>query len=217
MGSHFVFHFFLPFFQGCPLSILPTGLLTHMAFLVQAVNKVNVFTSSLSTDASFQNVICGGITNNVVVVAQTTSEQLCRTVDILKDVGLYLQCSNWYPLYENTVYNAMCYSGTEGFAWVASTQLVIVFMAMFILTFRIAFYGIEMSEPSTRKVAESDKEEEQGDEDDGHGIGDDDDGDEIDDEADGDGIDDEDDGNGVDDEEDSKGGGVEKPRDKLSA
>jgi hypothetical protein len=34
----------------------------------------------------------------------------------------------------------MCYSGTEGFAWVASTQFVIVFMAMVILTFRVVFY-----------------------------------------------------------------------------
>jgi hypothetical protein len=135
-----------------------------MAFLVQAVKKVDVFTSSLSSDASFQNVICGGITNNVVVVAQTTSEQLCRIVEILKDVGLFLQCSNWFPLYENTVYNAICYSGTDGFAWVTSTQFVIVFMAMLILMFRIVFYDIEISEPSPRKVAESDKEEEMGDE-----------------------------------------------------
>jgi hypothetical protein len=214
-GSHLV-----PPFEcnssGCPLNLLPLGLVKHSAFLVHVVETWAEFTSSLSTDPNFQT-ICGGTVNNVVVVTQTASEQLCSVIENLKDVGLLMQCSNWYPLYENTVYNAMCYSGTEGFAWVASTQLVIVFMAMFILTFRIAFYGIEMSEPSTRKVAELDKEEEQGDEDDGHGIGDDDDGDEIDDEADGDGIDDEDDGNGVDDEEDSKGGGVEKPRDKLSA
>ncbi len=50
---------------------------------------------------------------------QTASEQLCSVIENLKDLGLFMQCSNWYPLYENTVYNAMCYSGTEGFAWVA--------------------------------------------------------------------------------------------------
>jgi hypothetical protein len=189
---------------------------------VEAVTKVNVFTSSLSTDASFQNVLCGGNTNSVVVVAQTTSEQLCTVVEILNDIGLFMQCSNWFPLYENTVYNAMCYSGTDGFAWVASTQFVIVFMAMFILTFRVVFYDIEISEPP-RKVTESDKEE--GGEDDGLEIGDDDDNDEgngigEDEGEDGNGIDEEDkgNGNGIDDKDEaSRDGGREKPRDNLSA
>jgi hypothetical protein len=205
--------------SGCPLSLLPMGLVTHMTFLRQVVTEVTVFTSSLSTEPNdFQNV-CGGTTNNVVVVAQTTMEQLCSFLENLRDFGLFMQCSNWYPLYENTVYSAMCYSGTEGFAWVASTQFVIVFMAMFILTFRIVFYDIEISEPSPRKVAESDKEEEQGDEEDGgNGIDGEDDGNGVGDEDDG-RIDDEDDGNGVDDADskvddaDSKGGGMEKPRD----
>jgi hypothetical protein len=124
---------------------------------VQVVETVAVFTSSLSTDPNFQN-ICGGTVNNVDVVAQTALEQLCSVIKNLKDLGLFMQCSNWYPLYENTVYNAMCYSGTEGFAWVVSTQFVIVFMATFILTFHIVFFCNEISQPSSRKVAESDKE-----------------------------------------------------------
>jgi hypothetical protein len=40
----------------------------------------------------------------------------------------------------------MCYSGTDGFAWVSITQMLTVFMAMIIVTARVAFYDIEISD-----------------------------------------------------------------------
>ena len=41
------------------------------------------------------------------------------------------------------MYNAVCYNGTEGFSWVASTQLATVVVSMIILTLRAACYEIE--------------------------------------------------------------------------
>ena len=28
-------------------------------------------------------------------------------------------CSNWFPLYQEIAYNAICYNGASGFAWIA--------------------------------------------------------------------------------------------------
>ena len=44
---------------------------------------------------------------------------LQELVDILDDIRLFFQCENWFPLYESTMYNAVCYDGTDGFAWIA--------------------------------------------------------------------------------------------------
>jgi hypothetical protein len=82
----------------------------------------------------------------VILIAEITSEQLCVFADLLADLRQYFECRNWYPLYTTTVYDAMCYSGTDGFAWVSITQMLIVFMAMIIVTARVAFYEIEISD-----------------------------------------------------------------------
>ena len=42
------------------------------------------------------------------------------------------------------MYEAVCTDGTDAFAYVASTQFVIVFMAFIILTFRVAFSDIQI-------------------------------------------------------------------------
>lgn len=68
-------------------------------------------------------------------LAQVASCDLSQTFASIRDL---LQCSNWYPLYETTTYEAVCYNGTEGFSWVATTQFAILFMAMMVLTLRSA-------------------------------------------------------------------------------
>jgi hypothetical protein len=49
-------------------------------------------------------------------------------------------------LYETTTYQAICYDGTDGFAYIASTQFIIVFMAFIILTFRVAFWDVQIGD-----------------------------------------------------------------------
>jgi hypothetical protein len=59
----------------------------------------------------------------------------------------------------------MCYSGTEGFAWVAITQIVVVFMAMVILSARCAFHDLEILDPNECHVETSTELEEAGEDD----------------------------------------------------
>jgi hypothetical protein len=53
----------------------------------------------------------------------------------------------------------MCYSATDGFAWVATCQFVITFIAMILLTARVGFYEIEICE--TKEEEEEEEEEEE--------------------------------------------------------
>jgi hypothetical protein len=89
--------------------------------------------------------VCGSPTfpNTTAVLATATTtakNYLCTTTGILMDIRSFFQCRTWYPLYRNTVHDAMCYSATDGFSWIASTQFVVVFMAMIILTCRVVLY-----------------------------------------------------------------------------
>lgn len=87
-------------------------------------------------------------------LADTAQINLCEVAEILKQVRLFFQCENWFPLYETTVYNALCHDGTNGFAYIASTQFVIVFMAFVILTFRVAFWDIQVGDESEEEEEE---------------------------------------------------------------
>jgi hypothetical protein len=146
---------YLCVYKGCPLELVPAAwvkLVKFLRFLVEANSHVDLAAISMSDD-SLQNTLCrSGNTANAVFLTSTASTQLCFIAESMTDVRLYFQCSNWYPLYENSMYDAVCYSGTDGFAWVTITQLIIVLMAMLILTFRIVFYDITVSEPKDNEV-----------------------------------------------------------------
>jgi hypothetical protein len=92
----------------------------------------------------------------VFQIAEITAEQLYVLADFLAQIRQYLECRNWYPLYTSSLYDALCYSGTDGFAWVSITQIVIVFMAMLILTARVGFYEIEKEDDISIIIIEND-------------------------------------------------------------
>ena len=89
--------------------------------------------------------VCGFYApDRVSDLAEDTNDNICGIVSILESIRQYFQCNNFYPVYETVVYDAICYQGMEGFTWVASTQFVVVVMAMVILTYRGAFYDLKI-------------------------------------------------------------------------
>jgi hypothetical protein len=48
--------------------------------------------------------------------------------------------------FQTFAYDAVCYDATQGFVWISSTQLAIVFFAMMIVMLRVACYEIEDEE-----------------------------------------------------------------------
>ena len=105
------------------------------------------FTAFVEESSDSLQTLCGFEDPDAFTqAANATNEQLCGIAEVLRDIQIYFQCDNWFPLYETSAYNAMCYSGVDGFAWIASTQFIVVFMAMVLLTFRgVLFYGNEES------------------------------------------------------------------------
>jgi hypothetical protein len=133
------------FAAECPLYQFPKGVVEQIEFLVTVIGSIRQLLTSWLAGSDQIQELCG-LTQppKYFEIAQITSDQLCALATILEDLRLYMQCGNWYPLYTKTVYDAMCYSGTEGFAWVAATQCIVVFMAMILLTARCAFYDLEI-------------------------------------------------------------------------
>jgi hypothetical protein len=133
------------FTAECPLYQFPRLLEEQIEFLVTLIGSIRQLLTSWLAGSDQIQELCG-LTQppKYFEIAEITSDQLCALATILEDLRLYMQCGNWYPLYTKTVYDAMCYSGTEGFAWVAATQFIVVFMAMILLTARCAFHDLEI-------------------------------------------------------------------------
>ena len=147
--QNLVVEFITFYIHQCPIERLPSEISDQLEVLQAGAPLLHQFESIVTDSTERLRDVCGFATNQtqgLIDVADTLQSQLCSLTDILSDVRDFVQCGNWYPLYETTVYEALCYDGTKGFAYVASTQFVIVFMAFVILTFRVAFGDIQVGD-----------------------------------------------------------------------
>ena len=69
--------------------------------------------------------------------------QLCTLAESLALIRNEFTCSQFYPIYEEVAYEGLCYEGTDGFVWAASTQLAMVVLVMILLTLRVAYYELD--------------------------------------------------------------------------
>lgn len=138
--------FFPPCVEGCPANAPPLYMLDQHNYALDSIPQFISFAGVLRSGASQIEEICGEPPVSILETADAVSSTLCGVADILRDIRIFFNCENWYPLYEGITYQTVCYSGTEGFAWVASTQFVIAFMTMVILTLRVTFYEVEAEE-----------------------------------------------------------------------
>lgn len=125
---------------GCPAASPPLGLVDELEKIKVSLPEFFTFVTTLRNAKEQIENVCGVESSLITLAADTFASSLCRMGGNLQSIRLFFYCDNWYPLYESITYETLCYSGTEGFAWVASAQFVIVFMTMIILTLRITFY-----------------------------------------------------------------------------
>ena len=148
-NQNLVVEFISFYIHQCPVEMLPTEILEQLEYLQVGVPLVQDFGAIVEESSEMIRGVCGfgaDQTQDLVSIADTLQNQLCSLVAIVTDVRDFVQCGNWYPLYETTVYEALCYDGTKGFAYVATTQFVIVFMSFVILTCRAAFWEIQVGD-----------------------------------------------------------------------
>jgi len=135
------------YISACPPDAVPQEISTQLNYVLEAIPALGNFSSLVTNSESTLQQVCGFTdSSGIAQAAELANGQLCQIVDILNSIRLFFQCENWFPLYETTVYEAICYNGTDGFAWVASTQFVIVLFSCIVLTLRAAFYDIEIAE-----------------------------------------------------------------------
>jgi hypothetical protein len=148
--------------KGCP-GESPFGLAERLDYARDSFPQFTNFTETLRNATLEIQSICGeGTLTTAILSGDGVSHVLCNMTGILRDLRVFFNCANWYPLYEGLSYETLCYSGTEGFVWIASTQFVIVFMTMVMLTLRITFYEVEvMEEPNTHVVGQEVKQAEE--------------------------------------------------------
>eukprot|EP00529_Nitzschia_sp_RCC80_P009383 CAMPEP_0113462176 /NCGR_PEP_ID=MMETSP0014_2-20120614/11941_1 /TAXON_ID=2857 /ORGANISM="Nitzschia sp." /LENGTH=775 /DNA_ID=CAMNT_0000353999 /DNA_START=165 /DNA_END=2492 /DNA_ORIENTATION=+ /assembly_acc=CAM_ASM_000159 len=141
---------FLAFFvNGCSSSAgtsLPRELDQKIVIVQQLVLPAmqNVQKTIAQTGTSLQTY-CGATVDmdpfRQLIDALAT--QLCTLVESLSLIRNEFTCSQFYPLYEEVAYEGLCYEGTDGFVWAASTQLAMVVLVMVLLTLRVAYYELD--------------------------------------------------------------------------
>lgn len=145
------------YISGCPVNLIAPEAVDFLKFLVIFFESIQGAMQDL--DGQFISDVCGQESGNSALQAtELVSSTVCGAADLVKALYVYLECSNWFPLYEEGVYNSMCYEGASGFSWVTSTQIAIVVCSMIILTLRVVFQDIVVSEPTTALVTEPNME-----------------------------------------------------------
>ena len=108
---------------GCPPEAIPQEVSTQIDFVLDTMPLLGNFSSIVKESTSALQVVCGfNETTQMGAIGQAADEVnglLCDVVEVLNAIRLFFQCKNWFPLYETAMYKAVCYSGSEAFAWVA--------------------------------------------------------------------------------------------------
>jgi hypothetical protein len=134
------------YIQKYPGDILPRKIAQQLDYILADVPVIQHISAIVEEFTGLIQDVCGFAAEDsqlLVLAGEVVQVQLCEIAEILKRVQLFFQCENWFPLYETTVYRAFCY---DGFAYVASTQFVIVCMAFVIVTLRAAFWEVQIGD-----------------------------------------------------------------------
>ena len=141
-----LFQFLVYYVSGCPSSLKPTGLFNLLEEGLSYLSEIMLLTSALVAQASPILQQCGADATSINGAVETLQLQACTVANSIYDVGDFLTCANWNSLYVTVIYEAVCYQATTGFSWLATTQFLIIFFSLIMLTLRVAFYEIQDEE-----------------------------------------------------------------------
>ena len=126
------FHSLFSCHSDCPLDAAPTILTDYIEALTWTSNEIKQFVTEEKADNSqamndpvtdnINSTWCG-LSEQLLDGLSVAAQQLCVTAGLVDDLGHYLQCKRWYPLVSNTVYDFLCYAGSEGLVWVSTTAV----------------------------------------------------------------------------------------------
>jgi len=144
LAAEYVSGFLKHWFSQCNKE--PVSIQTDEAFLNEAQLNLEAFESAIAGVTNTVTEFCGTVDQDLFADSIATSSNfVCALFGLLLNVRDALKCKTWMPLYYNTLYNALCYNGIDGFWTIATTQFTVVLMACIILTFRAVFLDLEIA------------------------------------------------------------------------
>ena len=128
------------FMTGCTNWLLPPDFDSKMKTMLVAMENMQDLKDTLQSKTFDFQSLCG-IDPQPIAEASTLAEgQLCTAATFMGEVQRYFGCRNWFPVYEVAAHETICYEASDGFAWVTISQFIIVFVAMVVLTLRVAVH-----------------------------------------------------------------------------
>ncbi|CAJ1946614.1 unnamed protein product [Cylindrotheca closterium] len=134
-------------FEGCQVPSIP--LQENVEQLRDDILFFEQFSSNLEVFEPDRINTCGAspwtFSKLDLAINNRVNEHLCTASDHLRDFGDFFTCRFWYPIYFKAVHESICTDGTEGLAVIATTQIIVVFMALLVLTYRAALWDVKVS------------------------------------------------------------------------
>jgi hypothetical protein len=142
------------FFALCPSSLsYPLRVLIECEIQPKAIaDQIDALQTGVDVTLSFAEELSrqlsgsceeGSGPNVVAELTLKTNELFCTLANLAVTFRKFFQCQTWYPLYQSLMVDTLCYSATPAFAWLASTQFVILMMTLVILTLRVVIWDLE--------------------------------------------------------------------------
>uniref|UniRef100_A0A7S2Y2X1 Uncharacterized protein n=1 Tax=Entomoneis paludosa TaxID=265537 RepID=A0A7S2Y2X1_9STRA len=128
----------------CSESFTPTRLRRQIGAVVAALRYLDQLSVKiLAINPQEWKDLCGSDFEILETMVSWMQNQICIGGLTAEDLNQFLLCRNWFPVYEAFLYDALCFNGQEGMAWVAGSMTGIVFLSFFVLLFRAAAFDSE--------------------------------------------------------------------------
>jgi len=130
---------------GCVKDLVPSEIQSQVNAIGSFTQRLLDFVAMVASQSPEELVRTCGSNATIATAAATAAaasglaKGTCALANELLALQTYFSCNNWQPLYATVAYEALCYAGTTGFSWIATTQLFIVVFAMVMLTLRVGF------------------------------------------------------------------------------
>jgi hypothetical protein len=92
----------------------------------------------------------------MAVFSRTLRDYLCGLSNLTRSFRALFRCSNIYPLYEQLMHQTVCFGGSGSLWYLAATNFFVVMMALILITFRSAFFEIEVEKSAAEEAADPD-------------------------------------------------------------
>eukprot|EP00934_Nitzschia_sp_Nitz4_P000240 Nitzschia sp. Nitz4//scaffold2_size372955//326008//328262//NITZ4_000468-RA/size372955-snap-gene-0.107-mRNA-1//-1//CDS//3329546913//240//frame0 len=153
-----MYEFGVYFVSKCPPALNPVDFeLVSNSLFAFATALYTIYGGWVAITSDYVQA-CGdeGLVLAAFEIVRGFARQTCDLGMIMSTLNEYFKCDNFFPVYEQLVYETMCYNGSSGFLALGVSQVVIVLMSLVILTARCAFHPLVVEEGEEKSMEKKD-------------------------------------------------------------